>query len=161
MIEIIVILILTNFMQIIFKKDLQQIWNRVNITHNRRWWNLEEEKILKIIFEAREEELAKLDQEDEMFMGKDEANRNKKYCNLQKQLEKIPYGLYKIKDSISKSVEEYVETIDYENAYFNEKYYLNGLKDGIKLISEIKQWIEKQMWIEFYICFFTLKNMYN
>ena len=98
-----------------------------------------EEKILKIIFEAREEELAKLDQEDEMFMGKDEANRNKKYCYLQKQLEKIPYGLNKIKDSISKSVEEYVETIDYENAYFNEKYYLNGLKDGIKLMSEIKK----------------------
>ena len=100
---------------------------------------MEEEKILKIIFEAREEELAKLDQEDEMFMGKDEANRNKKHAYLQKQLEKIPYNLNKIKDSILKSIEDYVETIDYENAYFNEKYYLNGLKDGIKLMSEIKK----------------------
>ena len=25
------------------------------------------------------------------------------------------------------------------NAYFNEKYYLNGLKDGIKLMSEIRK----------------------
>ena len=38
-----------------------------------------EEKILKIIFEAREEDLAKLDEDDEIFMEKDEANRIKKY----------------------------------------------------------------------------------
>ena len=57
---------------------------------------MEEERILKIIFEAREEDLARLDEEDENFMQKDEANRNK-------------------------------------------KYYLNGLKDGIKLMSEIKK----------------------
>ena len=139
MIEIIVILILANSMQIIFKKDLQWIWNRVNITHNGGDGNLEEEKILKIIFEAREEDLARLDEEDENFMQKDESNRNKKYDYLQKQLEKIPYSLKKIKDNITKAIEQYVETIDYENAYFNEKYYLNGLKDGMKLMSEIKK----------------------
>ena len=44
-----------------------------------------------------------------------------------------------IKDNIIKCVEDYVETIDYENAYFNEKYYLNVLKDGIKLMSEIRK----------------------
>ncbi|HJJ18336.1 MAG TPA: hypothetical protein OIM61_03575 [Clostridiaceae bacterium] len=31
---------------------------------------MEEEKILKIIFEAREEDLARLDEEDEIFMQK-------------------------------------------------------------------------------------------
>ena len=98
-----------------------------------------EEKILKIIFEAREEELAKLDKEDESFMEKDEANRIKKYNYFRNQIEKIPYNLNKLKECISKSVEEYVETIDYENAYFNEKYYLNGLKDGMKLMSEMKK----------------------
>lgn len=92
MIEIIAILILANSMQIIFKKDLQWIWNRVNITHNGGDENLKEEKILKIIFEAREEDLARLDEEDENFMQKDEANRNKKYSYVQKQLEKIPYS---------------------------------------------------------------------
>ncbi len=30
----------------------------------------------------------------------------------------------------TKCVEDHVEAIDYENAYFNEKYYLKGLKDG-------------------------------
>lgn len=72
-------------------------------------------------------------------MEKDEANRNKKYYYLQNLIEEIPNGLCKIKDSISKAIEEYVETIDYENAYFNEKYYLNGLKDGMKLVNEIKK----------------------
>ena len=48
-------------------------------------------------------------------------------------------SLNKIKDNITKCVEDYAETIDYENAYFNEKYYLNGLKDGIKLMSEIRK----------------------
>ena len=100
---------------------------------------MEEERILKIIFEAREEDLARLDEEDENFMQKDEANRNKKYYYIKNQLEKIPYSLKKIKDNITKSIEQYVETIDYENAYFNEKYYLNGLKDGMKLMSEIKK----------------------
>lgn len=90
-------------------------------------------------FEAREEDLARLDEEDKNFMQKDEANRNKKCYYLQNQLEKNPYSLKKIKDNITKAIEQYVETIDYENAYFNEKYYLNGLKDGMKLMSKIKK----------------------
>ena len=100
---------------------------------------MDEEKILKIIFEAREEDLAKHDEDDEIFMEKDEANRINKYNYFKNQIEKIPDNLNKLKDSLLKSVEDYVETIDYENAYFNEKYYLNGLKDGIKLMSEIKK----------------------
>lgn len=98
-----------------------------------------EEEILKIIFEAKEEELARLDAEDKIIMGKDEANRTKKYYYLKNQINKIPFSLNKIKDNITKSVEDYVDTIDYGNAYFNEKYYLNGLKDGIKLMSEIRK----------------------
>lgn len=90
-------------------------------------------------FEAREEDLARLDEEDKNFMQKDEANRNKKCYYLQNQLEKNPYSLKKIKDNITKAIEQYVETIDYENAYFNEKYYLNGLKDGMKLMSKINR----------------------
>lgn len=68
-----------------------------------------------------------------------EMNRNKKYYHLKSQLEKIPHNLYKLKEQISKSIEDYIETIDYENSYFTEKYYLNGLKDGIKLMSEVKR----------------------
>lgn len=43
---------------------------------------MECENMLKIIFEVREEDLAKLDEDDEIFMDKDEANRNKKYYYL-------------------------------------------------------------------------------
>lgn len=97
------------------------------------------ENILKLIYRAREEELARLNTEDKIFMDKDDTNRSKKYYYLKKQINKIPFSLNNIKDNIIKCVEDYVETIDYENAYFNEKYYLNGLKDGIKLMSEIKK----------------------
>ena len=97
------------------------------------------ENILKLIYQAREDELASLNTEDKIFMDKDEANRSKKQYYLKNQINKIPFSLNKIKDNITKCVEDYVETIDYENAYFNEKYYLNGLKDGIKLMSEIKK----------------------
>ena len=49
----------------------------------------ESENMLKIIFEAREEDLARLDEDDEIFMDKDEANRNKKYYYLKNQIENI------------------------------------------------------------------------
>ena len=31
-----------------------------------------------------------------------------------------------------------LETVDYESYYFYKKYYLSGLKDGIKLQEELK-----------------------
>lgn len=99
----------------------------------------ENEEMLKIIFQAREDKLAQLDKEDKQFMNTDDANRKKKYYNLKSQLDKIPYNLNKVKEEISKSIEDYVETIDYQNSYFTEKYYLNGLKDGIKLMSEVRE----------------------
>lgn len=37
------------------------------------------ENILKLIYQAREEELASLNTEDKIFMDKDEANRSKNY----------------------------------------------------------------------------------
>ena len=98
----------------------------------------ENEELLKIIFQAREDKLAELDKEDKQFMNRDDANRKKKYYNLKSKLDKIPHSLNKVKEEISKSIEDYVETIEYDNTYFTEKYYLNGLKDGIKLMSEVK-----------------------
>ena len=100
--------------------------------------NEENDEMLKIIFQAREESFANLDEADKEFMSKDYANRKKKYQHLKSQLDSIPYNLNKTKEKISKAIENYVEAIDCESSYFTEKYYLNGLKDGIKLMSEVK-----------------------
>jgi len=64
--------------------------------------------MLKIIFKAREEELANLNKDDKNFMRKDEANRTKQYYNLKNLIEKIPENLKSIKDDILKKVEDYV-----------------------------------------------------
>ena len=97
------------------------------------------EKMLKIIFQAREDKLAELDKKDEQFMKNNKDNRKIEYYNLKKQLDKIPYTYEDIKQEILKIIENYVEAINYENSYFTEKYYLNGLKDGIKLMNETEE----------------------
>lgn len=101
---------------------------------------MRKEKInmLETIFEAREEDLAFIDEEDKMFMNQDKANKIKKFDYLNKELEKIPYNLNWLKVSIEKLIKDYVETIDYESYYFHKKYYFSGLKDGIKLKEELK-----------------------
>lgn len=74
--------------------------------------------MLEIIFQSREEELAIIDEKDKRFMSQDKANRSKKHDSLNKELEKIPYNLNWLKESITKLLEDYIETIDYEGAYF-------------------------------------------
>ena len=95
-------------------------------------------KMLETIFEAREEELAFINEEDKRFMNQDKANRSKKYNFLNEKIEKIPYSLNELKNDIIKVLEDYIETVDYESYYFYKKYYLSGLKDGIKLQEELK-----------------------
>ena len=99
--------------------------------------NEPDESILEIIFQAREDELAQLEKRDKEFLNSDDVNKKKKYYDLKNQLDKIPYNLNKIKEEISKSIEDYIETVECENSYFTEKYYLKGLKDGMKLMSEV------------------------
>ena len=101
---------------------------------------MEKEKInmLETIFEAREEDLAFITDEDKKFMSQDKANKVKKSDSLKKELEKFPYNLNWLKDSIEKLIKDYVETIDFESYYFHKKYYFEGLKDGIKLKEELK-----------------------
>lgn len=71
-------------------------------------------------------------------MNQDKSNRNKKHYYLNKGLERIPSNLNWLKESIAKLLGDYIETIDYEGAYFYKKYYLAGLKDGMKLKEELK-----------------------
>ena len=94
--------------------------------------------MLETIFEAREEKLAFIDKTDKKFMSQDIANRNKKHNLSNEGIEKIPYNLKELKNDIIKLLEDYIETINYDIYYFYKKYYLAGLKDGIKLKEEIK-----------------------
>ena len=69
-------------------------------------------------FEAREEELAFIDETDKKFMNQDKANKSKKYKSLNAKTEKIPYSFYELKNDIIKLLNDYIETTDYESYYF-------------------------------------------
>ncbi len=94
--------------------------------------------MLEIIFEARERDLALIDEDDKKFMSQDKANRSKKSKLLNDELDKIPYNLNWLKASIKRVIKDYIETIDYESYYFYKKYYFAGLRDGINLKEELK-----------------------
>ncbi len=80
---------------------------------------MEKENIdmLGMIFKVREEELAIIDEQDKKFMNQDKANRTKKHEYLDKELKRISYNLNWLKKNITKLLEDYIETIDYEGAY--------------------------------------------
>ncbi|MCI9365513.1 MAG: hypothetical protein HFJ54_02620 [Clostridia bacterium] len=96
------------------------------------------ESILESIFEARADELAILNEKDKSFMKQDKSDRSKNENYLNKELQKIPYNLNCLKESITKIIDDYVDAIDFEAGYFYKKYYLAGLKDGMKLNKELR-----------------------
>ena len=53
-------------------------------------------------------------------------------------MKKIPYNLKWLKARLEKLLDDYIETINSETSYFCEKYYMAGLKDGIRLREELK-----------------------
>ncbi|MCI9246900.1 MAG: hypothetical protein HFJ30_07290 [Clostridia bacterium] len=99
---------------------------------------MEDESMLKVIFETREKELALINKEDKRFMKEHNISRSKKRYYLGQELKKIPYNLKWLKASIEKLLDDYIETINPETSYFCEKYYMAGLKDGIRLREELK-----------------------
>ena len=88
--------------------------------------------------DEQKEKLHITNEKDKKFMSQDKANKIKKSDCLNKELEKIPYNLNWLKDSIEKLIKDYVEMIDFESYYFHKKYYFAGLKDGMKLKEELK-----------------------
>lgn len=95
------------------------------------------DSVLKKWFQAREEELAVIDENDKEFLKQDDANRSMKQKLLFNELEKIEFKSEDVKKKVFKLLEEYVDAIDYQCSYFNEKYYFEGLKDGINLYIEL------------------------
>ena len=93
---------------------------------------MEDESMVKVIFEAREEGLATITKQDKAFMKENNISRSQKRCCLEQELRKIPYNLKWLKANIEKLLEDYTETINSETSYFCEKYYIAGLKDGLR-----------------------------
>lgn len=89
--------------------------------------------VLKKLFEMRDEEIATIDDEDKDFINQDEANRAKKLERLICGLDNMEFKSNEEKKNILRFIEDYVDSIDYQNSYFNEKYYFEGLKDGFEI----------------------------
>ena len=89
--------------------------------------------ILKKLFEMRDEEIAIIEEYDKSFINQDEANRSKKLDKLICGLEKLEVKSDDEKKNILKLIEDYIDSIDCQNSYFNEKYYFEGLKDGFEI----------------------------
>ena len=114
--------------------------NRVNITHQVEVILLEDENtnMLEVIFRAREEELASLNNADKNFFKVHNINRCAKRDSLNAELETMPKDFNQLKENIKIKLDNYVETINCENWYLCKKYCLEGLKDGMNLKEEIK-----------------------
>ena len=70
--------------------------------------------ILDIIFEARSEEIAKLNETDKTYLSS-HCNSSKAYNDLEKLINEL----------------------NFESSYFYEKYYKQGLSDGLHLMNDI------------------------
>lgn len=94
--------------------------------------------MLDIIYNARKDDLANLTDKDKKSIKKINDKINQKYLEYKNTLDNIPNGLRITKREIIDKFNEYTETLTEREGYFNEKYYKEGLKDGINLIS---RWI--------------------
>ena len=92
--------------------------------------------MLDIIFKAREDELGKTTEEDKKNLKAIKSEINIKYVAYKNALDNIPNGFTNIKREIIDKFNEYIESINRREGYYNEKYYKEGLKDGLRLLSK-------------------------
>ena len=89
--------------------------------------------ILNVIFEAREEELAKLTESDKVHLSS-HCNSTKAYTNLEKLVnDSCPRNSY----NILSAIDDFISEVNFESCYFNEKYYKQGFCDGFRLAHDI------------------------
>lgn len=94
------------------------------------------QNMLDVIYKAREDDLGNLTEQDKKNIKKINDKINQKYLEYKNTLDNIPKGLKVTKREIIDKFNEYKETLVEREGYFNEKYYKEGLKDGINLISK-------------------------
>ena len=89
--------------------------------------------ILNVIFEARSEELAKLNETDKAYLSS-RCNSSIAYNDLEKLVnESCPDNAC----DILSAIDDFISELNFESSYFNGKYYKQGLSDGLHLMSDI------------------------
>ena len=90
-------------------------------------------EILNVIFEARSEKIAKLSETDKAYLSS-HRDSSKAYNNLEKLINKsCPDNAY----DILSAIDDFISEINFENGYYNEKYYKQGFCDGFHLAHDI------------------------
>lgn len=87
--------------------------------------------ILDFIYDARSEELAKLNEKDNKFLNSPQVDFDKTYKDFVNTLENLPKEL---KNTIIEKLNICIDTKDLIHAYFYKKYYKMGFSECMKLV---------------------------
>lgn len=94
-----------------------------------------EKDMLNIIFEARLEDIAHTTEKDKEFLQAN-CHSSEIYDNLKAIINK---SCGKETDKILHILDDFIEDLNIESSYFNEKYYKQGFIDGLNVIKLIFQ----------------------
>ena len=84
----------------------------------------DEASMFDFIFSAKEDSLAEINENDKKVLDDKFTKLNKEYSEIELMVDKI----------LLEKLEEYINLSDEINAYFNSKYYKEGLRNGIELV---------------------------
>ena len=87
--------------------------------------------ILDFIYDARSEELAKLNEEDRDFLNSQKTDFDKTYKDFVNTLDTLPKEL---KNILIEKLNICIDTKDLIHAYFYKKYYKIGFSECMKLV---------------------------
>ena len=87
--------------------------------------------ILDFIYDARSEELAKLNKKDREFLNSPQVDFDKTYKEFFDLLEELPEGL---RIGLLDKFNICIDTKDLIHAYFYKKYYKMGFSECMKLL---------------------------
>ena len=91
--------------------------------------------MLNIVFEARLEDIAQTTEKDKEFLQAN-CHSNEIYDKLESIINK---SCGKEADNILQVLDDFIEDLNVESGYFNEKYYKQGFIDGLNVIKIIFQ----------------------
>lgn len=94
-----------------------------------------EKDMLNVIFEARLEDIAHTTEKDKEFLQAN-CHSSEIYDNLEAIINK---SCGKEADKILHILDDFIEDLNVESGYFNEKYYKHGFVDGLNIIKLIFQ----------------------